>query len=332
MARLVSDAACASVSTVADTVRVVVNPDEAPAVTISTGIYGVVGCTGTLTPFTATPTNGGSSPTYQWLVNGVASGTGNPFYYTPNNGDMVSAVITSSYACAVPATAMSNTVTMTVNTTEIPSLSITASPGSTVCSGTGVTFAAIPIYGGIAPEFRWTKNGVNVATGPTYNYTPVNGDHVYCMLASSESCRTLDSVFSNTIALTVNPVVVPVVSITASVTYISVGQAATFTAHVTGTTLPTYQWYNNGVAVTGATSATYTLTGPAAGTDNITCVAGSTDPCNTSVASNAIIVTVNGLGVATVSSADGFSLTPNPNTGAFTIEGALSAGSTSRYH
>ena len=50
--------------------------------------------------YTATPTNGGTSPTYQWQVNGVNVGTNSStFTYTPIDKDSVSCILTSNYQC-----------------------------------------------------------------------------------------------------------------------------------------------------------------------------------------------------------------------------------------
>jgi hypothetical protein len=66
--------------------------------------------------FTATPVNGGITPTYQWRVNGInINGATNRVYtYTPSNLDQVSCVMTSSSLCVNPVQATSNTITMSV--------------------------------------------------------------------------------------------------------------------------------------------------------------------------------------------------------------------------
>src|SRR5205814_8019076 len=66
--------------------------------------------------------------------------------------------------CASPTTAPSNTLTMTVNPTVVPAVSIAANPGTTICAGTSVTFTATPVNGGTTPSYQWKKNGVNVGT------------------------------------------------------------------------------------------------------------------------------------------------------------------------
>ncbi|MHB9143345.1 MAG: T9SS type A sorting domain-containing protein, partial [Paludibacter sp.] len=70
---------------------------------------------GSTVTFTATPTNGGFAPTYQWKVNGANVGTNSSTYsYVPTNGDVVSCSLTSSLGCATPNPA-TNSVTMVVN-------------------------------------------------------------------------------------------------------------------------------------------------------------------------------------------------------------------------
>ena len=55
---------------------------------------------GTAVTFTATPTNGGTTPTYQWMVNGVNAGTNSASYtYIPMNEDEVTCVLTSNAYC-----------------------------------------------------------------------------------------------------------------------------------------------------------------------------------------------------------------------------------------
>ncbi len=319
--KMTSNAACASITTVYDTVTVVVYPSLVPSVHISTGIIGDTVCIGDLTPFTAVPVNGGITPAYTWYVNGTAAGGGNPFTYAPTNGDIVTCALSSSYVCPTPATVLSNSVTMTVNTTETPAVGITVSPIAAVCIGTNVTFTAHPLYGGVPPTYTWTKNGVNVATGVNYTYSPTNGDNVYCTMASSASCRTVNTVTSNHINMNVENPLAIAVSITQSTGLIGVGQTDVFTAIVTSLApVPTYQWFLNGTAVAGATNATYTLTGAAPGTAVVHCVAGSGDACYTTASSNSLTVTTAALGVHEYSaSLSELKVVPNPNKGTFTL-------------
>jgi len=93
------------------TVDVLVNNSLPASVSIVASATNVV--QGATVSYTATPTNGGDTPTYQWKVGGVNAGTNSSvFSYVPANGDQVTCTMTSSLACGTSAT--SNTITMTV--------------------------------------------------------------------------------------------------------------------------------------------------------------------------------------------------------------------------
>ena len=86
-------------------------------------------CAGTSVTFTATPTNGGTTPFYQWQVNGVAAGTNSPTYsYTPLTGDAVKCIMTSNATCTTGNPATSNTITMTVYALPVPSSRLPPGP------------------------------------------------------------------------------------------------------------------------------------------------------------------------------------------------------------
>jgi hypothetical protein len=72
-------------------------------------------CSGTAVIFTATPTNGGTSPGYQWKVNNVNAGTNSSTYsYIPLQNDVVQVILTSNASCQTGSPATSTPVTMTV--------------------------------------------------------------------------------------------------------------------------------------------------------------------------------------------------------------------------
>jgi hypothetical protein len=162
-------------------------------------------CSGTSVTLTATPVNGGT-PTYQWYKNAAPAGTNQATYtYIPVNGDLVYVVMTSDLVCVSGNPATSNTVTMVVTEPLIPSVTITASENP-VTAGTLVTFTATPVNGG-TPTYEWFVNSISVGNGATYSYIPENGDQVYVVMTSSLVCVTMASVGSNTIIMTVSPVV-----------------------------------------------------------------------------------------------------------------------------
>src|SRR5687768_17997184 len=161
---MTSSLGCASPTTATSNgITMTVTPTVAPSVNINANPGNTI-CAGTNIIFTATPTNGGT-PSYQWKLNGNNVGTNSSTYSNSAlvNGDVVTVIVTSSLGCASPTTATSNGITMTVTPTVVPSVSISANPGNTICAGTNVTFTATPTNGG-TPSYQWRLNGNNVGT------------------------------------------------------------------------------------------------------------------------------------------------------------------------
>ena len=141
-----------------------VNPNVTPSVSIAASSTTI--CSGTSVTFTATPTNGGSSPSYQWKVNGANVGTNSSTYTTTTlaNGQIVTVVMTSNATCASPTTATSNSIVMTVytgsptiNSGNGPTTKPTISPSGSICPGpaaTGITFTK-PSSMGNAASYTW---------------------------------------------------------------------------------------------------------------------------------------------------------------------------------
>jgi hypothetical protein len=293
-----------------------------PHVNMTSSISGTV-CEGQLVSFTASPVNGGASPTYQWLVNGVSAGVGNNYSYIPLNGDVVTAVIHSTAQCAHPDTG-SESMHMVVSTMQMPSASVSTDPGSLVCAGSSVTFTATSMYGGTSPVMTWLNNGVAVGTGNTYSYYPSNGDIITFRLGSNFNCRLADEVFAVPVTMTVENPVLPIVTVTSNVNHTSIapGQSVTFSASVVSAgSHPTYQWVINSTPVAGATQPTFT-TSNLMNRDSVTCEV--TGVCGM-VGFNATKVTVRATGISQVSSGNDIRLIPNPNKGEFTVRGTLAA-------
>ena len=105
-----------------------------------------------------------------------------------SNNDVVICQLTSSEVCVTGNPATSNSINMTVNANLPVSVSISASPGTTICSGTSVTFTATPTNGGSTPVYQWKVNGTNVgANSPTYTSSTLsNNDVVTCQLTSRD--------------------------------------------------------------------------------------------------------------------------------------------------
>ncbi len=185
---------------------VTVNPGDSAKISISASANPV--CSGTPVTFTAEATNAGTTPSYQWFVNGAYQFTGSPvFTYTPSNGDQIVVQCQSSIVnCISGNPATSNIITLEVNPLLPVSVSISAS-ANPVCSGTPVTFTAIPFNGGSNPVFQWFVNGVNQFTGsPVFTYTPSNGDQIIVHCQSSiVNCVTGNPAISAPVSVTLIP-------------------------------------------------------------------------------------------------------------------------------
>ncbi|MBS4061354.1 MAG: T9SS type A sorting domain-containing protein [Bacteroidetes bacterium] len=220
-----------------------VTPTPSTSVTITSNETTV--CIGTNVTFTAVPINGGTA-TYTWKVNGNNIGPNlSTFSYTPNNNDVVLVEMTSSLPCALPVT--SNTITMNVVSSIIPTLSIVGN--NNVCVGSAVSYTATPTNAGNNPIYTWYVNNV-VQTGhttSTFTYTPANNDQVRATVLSS-ACSG-GTANSNTISMTVNPILPTSVSIS-SATEVCANVEVLYTAiPVNGGVSPVYQWFVNDVSV-----------------------------------------------------------------------------------
>jgi gliding motility-associated-like protein len=209
---MTSNATCAApADATSNSITMNVIPVVRPSVSISTSSNNI--CAGTPVTFTAIPANEGSAPVYQWQVNGNNSGINSVTFSSSSlaNSDVVSCVMTSNAACATPANATSNSITMAVSPQVNPSVSIAASANN-ICQGTPVTFTATPTSGGNTPDYQWMLNGNNAGTnGATFSSaTLANGDVVSCSMTSNAGCATPVSATSNSIAMNVHPL--PVVN------------------------------------------------------------------------------------------------------------------------
>ncbi|MEZ5018210.1 MAG: M43 family zinc metalloprotease [Flavipsychrobacter sp.] len=297
---LTSNLACLTTTTATSPgVTMTVNTPVTPSVSIAVAPSNTI-CSGTSVTFTATPTNGGTSPTYQWKVNGV-NVTGSGATYTSStlsNSDAVSCVMTTSLSCVTSTTATSNTINMAVTPSVTPAVVIAPAPNDTICAGTSVTFTATPTNGGTSPTYQWKVNGINVGTGgTTYTTTALaNGDVVSCVMTSNAACATSATATSNSITMTVNPNLIPLVTTSVSPNdTICVGTSVTFSSSViNGGATPSYQWKKNGTDISGATSATYTSS-TLVNNDVITVVMTSSETCllTATATSTGITMTVN---------------------------------------
>lgn len=185
------------------TITATTSPIAAVAITQSAGTNPM--CPGASATFSATPTNGGTAPTYQWQVNGANVGTNSTTFTTTTltNGQSVTCIMTSNLGGVVNSPATSNAITMVVGNT-VPSVVI-AGP-TVLCAGASATYTATPTNGGSAPTYQWQVNAVNAGTNSATftSSTLTNGQAVTCIMTSNAGCQATPTVTSNTITVTVN--------------------------------------------------------------------------------------------------------------------------------
>jgi hypothetical protein len=234
-----------------------------PSVSISSDA-GTTVCDGASVVFTASPVNGGASPSYQWKLNGVNAGTNGATFTTSSlsNGQVVSCTMTSNAACVNTATVNSNELTMTVTTPVSPTVSIALTSGTNpLCNASSVSFTASPVNGGTSPNYQWKINGSNVGSNSsTFSTASVsNGQVVTCEMTSSLSCVYSNSAVSNGIVMFVSSGETASVAIeqSAGTNPMCIGTHATFTATATNAISPVYQWKLNGAPI-GSNGTTFT--------------------------------------------------------------------------
>jgi hypothetical protein len=282
-------------------------------------------CAGATATFTPIATNGGSAPAYEWFVNGFPVSLSNTYSFIPADGDIVKVQMASTATCANPVT-VTHTVRMTVNPFGFPHADVILTPNDTVCKGTVVTATAATTYGGTAPYYVWFRNGTLVpVTGPSISFGANNGDQVFVVLYSNDPCRLGPSDSSAIVRVVVDTPVQPIVTITGN-PGITVGRGQNDTLHATVTNAvnPAYQWYINGIPVTGATTPTLVYSSYATqAEDSVSCQVTSNGVC-TITGHQWVYIKVSAEGVSQITgNASDITVGPNPNKGEFMIRGSL---------
>ncbi len=191
-------------------VTITTQPGLATSITLATP---PAQCVGSSLTFAPVPVNAGPTPTYRWLVNGVAvaSATGPTFTSsTLANGDQVQVEMTPS-AGLCSSGAATATVTVVLTTSPAPTLSIAALPAGPVCAGTAVTYSISQAANtGTGAQYQWLVDGTAVAgqSGTTFTSTALrNGQIVSLVLKTTTACGQAATATSNTVAVAISPVV-----------------------------------------------------------------------------------------------------------------------------
>ena len=167
---------------------VVINPTLSPTVTISSSATNI--CAGTQVNFTATASNAGNSPIYQWLLNGNKVGTNSAAYSGSSfaNNDAVKCVVSATGPCAGnPDT--SNIIVLSVSPVVTPTFNAIGP----LCQNS--TAPALPLT---------SKEGITGTWSPVSINTSIIGTAIYKFTPSSGTCSPTVSL-SITIVGTISP-------------------------------------------------------------------------------------------------------------------------------
>ena len=284
-----SAAATTSGGCVLTTNTMVVKPFVSPAVSVNAPVTEV--CSNTPVSLTAVPVNGGTTPVYSWLVNGVDAGNNNPVVTLtlPAGVSNIVCQMKTNADCALQPSAASSPVSIQVDAAVTPAILINTT-STTICSGASAEFVATSSSGGSSPTFQWMIDGNPAGTNsPDFtSSTLVNGDLVSCLLTSNASCATAATALSNNINIQVETVVAPTIDITASPNPVCQGLPVSFSSDITnGGATPAYSWLVNG-ADAGANGPSFT-TDKLANGDIVSCKLSTGDVCAVAV-SNSVVM------------------------------------------
>ncbi len=246
-------------------------------------------CAGSTLIFTATPTNGGSNPSYQWTVNGNNVGTNSATFTTNNlnNGDVVQVTMTSSSACVSGSpTVSSNTITITFGL-QASCSTIGANTGSPATIFANISGGAAP-YTFTVTNFGDNTNdsqsGVNATTTSFSHVYPAAGVYtVSITVTDANGCQA-----TTTCNVTITSVVtnLPIAGFTSS----PFTGCDTLTVYFTNTTVngTSYLWdFGDGTTSTDVNPIHFYS---GAGSYNVTLIATNADGSDTLFVPNAVYI------------------------------------------
>ena len=187
--------------------------------------------------------------------------------------------------------ALFGTVIMEPNPCTPPPATITAAGATSFCAGGSVVLNANT---GTGYTYQWNNNGAVISGATASSYTATTSA-TYTVVVTSNNCQGTSAGTTVTVN-TVSPVITP-----AGPTSFNAGGSVTLNAN-TGTEI-TYQWYNNGAPINGATAASYVAT-----TSGTYTVSETLDGC--SAISTGIVVNVKNVTVTITSPTTGTSTQP----------------------
>lgn len=183
---------CTNDTTVTDSIEIKTLDSVLPEVSISVDQNDVCETELPLTFTVTSPINGGSTPTYQWFVDGSAiTGETNTSFSSSTlaNGAQVSVEMTSSQECVQQSTVASNSIDVVITSTT--AVNLTATPDESIyCEGQEITITATANGTG---DYSWLINGQQIvnSTATFVNDTLESTDIVSVQFVSNDKCPDL---------------------------------------------------------------------------------------------------------------------------------------------
>ena len=241
-------------------------------------------CIGTDVTLTAT----GTATGYTWTGGTSAITNGQPFKPASD--------VTYTVIAVNAVTTCSNWSSRAIKVNQLPTVGATATPSSSVCSGSTVTLSGT----GTATQFVWSGGAGGVVNGTPF--TP-SGDATYTVIGTDQATNCSNSATQD-IVLTSCNTIPPTPTITRPTAILLASSSATGN-----------QWYYNGVAIPGAVYQTLAISQ------------------TTKTGDYTVVVTVNGIpsdpslpytltnttGVDEINNDYFFNVYPNPNEGDFNV-------------
>jgi hypothetical protein len=195
---------------------------------------------------------------YQWRRNGVAiAGAILPTYklVTADAGQTVTVTVKGVKTGFTPVaqTSVGTAVESLLTVTPVPTISGIAAVGETVSVTAGVWGP-----GSVNVDFQWRRAGVVIAGATGSSYTLVPADAGVAITAVAIGFQSGYTTVGKTSAAILPYASAPTPTITGATTIGSVQTAVSGIWGAAPVTLK-YQWKRDGVAIVGATAATYTL-------------------------------------------------------------------------
>lgn len=295
------------------------DPDQAPAPTITSQPSSMTACAGSTASFSVTAT-AGSSISYQWQKGGVNIGGATSSTLTLN---AVTSADAGSYTVVVSSGGVpvtSSTASLVVTTPALSYAETLSTCASSYVLDAGAGFASVTwsasAGGSTLPSNPGDPDGNNLTAS---QYLAASNGWYKVVAVPASGCTLVDSVY---VIVNMGPTVITTQP-TGS-TIITSG-SATLSVTATGMGTLTYQWFKNGVAITGATASSFTVSN-ATSADNGNYTVDVTGTCGT-VTSDAAQLSVTVVNPPAITSQPSAATQCAGTNVSFSVTATVSAGS-----